>query len=34
MVVPVSDLKSSPETCTEVPMPGEPNESLLGLAFM
>ena len=34
MVVPVIDLKSSPDTCTEVPTPGEPKLSLLGLAFM
>ena len=34
MVVPVRDLNNSPETCTEVPMPGEPNDNLLGLAFM
>ncbi len=33
-LVPVSDLNSSPDTCTEVPMPGEPKLSLLGLAFM
>jgi hypothetical protein len=33
MVVPVSDLNSSPDTCTDVPMPGEPKLSLFGLAF-
>jgi hypothetical protein len=30
--VPVSDLNNSPDTCTEVPMPGEPKLSLFGLA--
>jgi len=34
MLVPVIDLKSSPDTCTEVPTPGEPKDSLFGFAFM
>ena len=34
IVVPVMALNSSPETCTEEPMPGEPNDSLFGFAFM